>query len=181
MPTTKKHKRWPAWGDLKRALSGFDRAGLLNLVLDLYALNKTNRSFLHARFALGADTLAGYKQRIHAALFPDWNKPLRIAEARKAISEYRKANSRPEDLLELHVYWCETASRFSMDLGYADDGYFDALLRQFEAATRMLTAVNGTARRDAIKRLVGVRDRTDVGYGVRDEMSALLDRAGRAA
>ena len=178
MPAAKKRKSQPAWGDLKRALAGFDRAGLLGLVQDLYALNKTNRSFLHTRFALDADTLASYKQRIHNALFPDWNKPVRIAEAKKAISEYRKAIGRPEGLLDPHVFWCETASGFSMEYGYADEGYFDALIRQFEAAIRSLTTVNGATRRAAVDRLVGVRDRTDVGYGVRDEMNALLERAG---
>jgi len=57
---------------------------------------------------------------IHDALFPEWNKPVRIAEAKRAITEYRKAMGRPEDLLELHVFWCETASGFSMEFGYAD-------------------------------------------------------------
>ncbi len=180
MPTAKKRKSQPAWSDLKRALADFDRAGLLGLVQDLYVLNKTNQSFLHTRFALGTDTLASYKQRIYDLLFPDWNKPVRIAEAKKAISEYRKAIGRPEGLLELHVFWCESASRFSMEYGYADEGYFDALIHQFEAALKLLAAVNDAARRAAMERLVGVRDRTDVGYGVRDDMNTLLERAGHA-
>src|SRR3990167_4538968 len=110
MIAKKKPKTQPAWGNVKAKLAEFNRAGLLTLVQDLHALSKTNQSFLHARFFLGTDSLAVYKKRIHDALFPDWNKPVRVAEARKAIAEYRKAIGRPEGLLELHVFWCETAS-----------------------------------------------------------------------
>jgi len=178
MIAKKKPKTQPAWGDVKAKLAEFDRAGLLALVQDLYVLNKVNQSFLHARFALGTDSLAVYKKRIHDALFPDWNKPVRAAEARKAIAEYRKAVGRSEGLLELHVFWCETASGFSMEFGYADEGYFNALLRQYEAALKQLGAVAEPIRRTAISRLKGVRERTDVGYGVQDEMSWLLEHAG---
>lgn len=181
MTAKKRSKTQPAWGDVKAKLAEFDRAGLLALVQDLYALNKTNQSFLHARFSLGTNSLAVYKKRIHDALFPDWNKPVRVAEARKAIAEYRKAIGQPEGLLELHVLWCETASGFSMDLGYADEGYFNALLRQFEAALKQLGAVAEPTQRTAITRLKAVRDRTQVGYGVQDEMSWLLKRAGLAS
>lgn len=177
MAAKKKPKTQPAWGDVKAKLAEFDRAGLLALTQDLYTLNKTNQSFLHARFSLGTDSLAVYKKRIHDALFPDWNKPVRVAEAKKAITEYRKAIGQPEGLLELHVFWCETASGFSMDLGYADEGYFNALLRQFETALKQLGAVAEPIRRTAIARLKAVRDRTQVGYGVQDEMSWLLGRA----
>ncbi len=181
MTAKKRSKTQPAWGEVKTRLAEFDRAGLLALVQDLYTLNKINQSFFHARFSLGTNSLAVYKKRIHDALFPDWNKPVRVAEARKAITEYRKAIGQPEGLLELHVFWCETASGFSMEFGYADEGYFNALLRQFEAALKQLDAVAGPIRRTAIARLNAVRDRTQVGYGVQDEMSWLLERADLAS
>jgi hypothetical protein len=43
-----------------------------------------------------------------------------------------------------------------------------------------LRGMNETSRKSAIERLVAVRDRTDVGYGVKDDMGYLLDRAGVA-
>lgn len=178
MAAKKKPKTHPSWGDVKTKLAEFDRAGLLGLVQDLYALNQTNRSFLHARFSLGANALDAYKKRIHDALFPDWNKQVRVAEAKKALAEYRKAIGEPGGLLELHVFWCETASGFVMEFGYADEGYFDALLRQFEAALKELSLIDEATRQSTIARLTVVRDRTDVGYGVQDDMNWLLERAG---
>jgi len=43
----------PTWTDVKRQLADFDKAGLLALVQDLYAANKDNQEFLHARLGLG--------------------------------------------------------------------------------------------------------------------------------
>lgn len=180
MPAVRKTKPQPSWSDVKAKLAHFDRVALIGLVADIYALSKTNQLFLHARFSLGKDSLATYKRRIHDALSPDWNEPVRIADAKKAISEYRKAIGRPEGVLELRLFWCEAASSFSMDFGYADEGYFDALLLQFEAALNALKGMSETSRKSAIERLVAVRDRTDVGYGLKDDMSYLLDRTGVA-
>jgi hypothetical protein len=155
MPAVRKSKSQPSWSDIKAKLAHFDRVALVGLVADLYALSKSNQSFLHARFSLRTDSLATYKRRIHDALSPDGNKPVRIADVKKAVSEYRKAIGRPEGLLELRLFWCE-------------------------AALNALRGMNETSRKSAIERLVAVRDRTDVGYGVKDDMGYLLDRAGVA-
>lgn len=177
MSARKESKLGSSWSSVKTKLAAMDHVELVALLRDLYALSKANQSFLRARFSLGTDVLESYKKRIRVALFPDWNKPVRVAEAKKAIMEYRKAIGRPDDLLELYLFWCETASEFSMEFGYADEGYFDALLRQYEAAIKMLDVVDGTIRREAIERLGRVCHRTEVGYGVQDEMNWLLERA----
>lgn len=49
----------------------FDRAGLLGLLQDLYAANKDNQAFLHARLSLGDDVLKPYKTAIDRWLWPD--------------------------------------------------------------------------------------------------------------
>jgi hypothetical protein len=51
----------PSWKAVKEALQSFDRAGLLGLVQDLYARDKGNKAFLHARLGLGSDQLAPYR------------------------------------------------------------------------------------------------------------------------
>jgi hypothetical protein len=54
----------PGWIDVKAKLAGFDRLGLLGLIQDLYAAHQDNRTFLHARFGLGKDVLAPYKEAL---------------------------------------------------------------------------------------------------------------------
>ena len=42
-------KTLPSWKAVKAALQSFDRAGLLGLIQDLYAVDEDNEAFLHAR------------------------------------------------------------------------------------------------------------------------------------
>ena len=183
-PTTDKHKRpktKPTWTDVKRQLADFDHAGLTQLIADLYAFHKNNQTFLHARFALGANPLDGYKKRISVALAPDISRKrhveISVATAKKAISEYTKAIGDPMGVLELRVFWCETAVKFSMEFGYADEGYFAALVRQYRDACQTLSALDGEILEKYIERLEYVRDDADMGYGVHDDMSDLLGEA----
>jgi len=66
----KRPKAKPIWTDVKAKLSEFDRAGLMQLVADLYAFHRDNQAFLHARFSLGQHPLDNYKKRIALALAP---------------------------------------------------------------------------------------------------------------
>nr|VFJ93591.1 MAG: hypothetical protein BECKH772A_GA0070896_1005811 [Candidatus Kentron sp. H]VFJ94200.1 MAG: hypothetical protein BECKH772B_GA0070898_1005711 [Candidatus Kentron sp. H]VFK00878.1 MAG: hypothetical protein BECKH772C_GA0070978_1005411 [Candidatus Kentron sp. H] len=70
----------PTWRDVKAILAGRGQAELLRLVADLYALNAGNKSFIHSRYALGAQPLESYRSIISDALYPDVdrNKPIRV-------------------------------------------------------------------------------------------------------
>src|SRR6266702_2292866 len=121
----------PIWTDVKTKLASFDRMGLISLIQDLYAANKGNQTFLHARFGLGQDVLKPYKDTLDRWLWPDVlrNQNTSVAKAKQAISSYRKAVGELAGLAELMVYYCETAAGFCNDIGNQDEGYFDALVR----------------------------------------------------
>ena len=61
----------PTGTDVKGALRGFDRLGLLNLIRDLYSADRDNQSFLLARLGLGEDVLKPYKETLDRWLWPD--------------------------------------------------------------------------------------------------------------
>lgn len=174
-------KSSPSWSDVKAKLADFDRAGLLGLVQDLYAASKDNQAFLHARFGLGDDVLKPYKTTIERWLWPDVlkNQDTSVAKAKKAIADYKKAIGEPEGLAELMVFYCERAAGFSNDIGLQDEGYFDALVRMFEQALKVIAALPNTARQALLDRLDDVR-RTchNFGYGVGDDMDELLAEHG---
>jgi len=85
------------WTDVKAAMARLENKQLIKLVSDLYYLSKENQAFLHARFVVGADTLAPYKKTISACMYPDvyTNKPIEVSKAKKAISSYSKAVGDP--------------------------------------------------------------------------------------
>ncbi|WP_428483762.1 hypothetical protein [Rhodopila sp.] len=171
----------PTWSDVKGKLAEFDRAGLFGIIQDLYAANKGNQSFLHARFGLGGDVLAPYKAIIDRWLWPDpiKNQDTSVATAKKAIAEYRKAAGQPEGLAELMVFYCERAAGFSNEYGMDDEGYFNALVRMFEQALKVSVTLAVGRREVMLDRLDAVRDIShNFGYGVGDDMDNLLARSG---
>ena len=172
-------KSKPTWSDIKGKLADFDRAGLIQLVSDLYSYNKDNQTFLHARFALTQNALEAYKKRISHALYPDIGRrdvDPSVTTARKAISDYTKAVGNPLGILELRVFWCETAVEFSRNYSYSDIGYFEALLRQYRDACRMLPDVSGPQLTQYLERMQKLQDDAiHIGYGVSMEMDDLLD------
>lgn len=180
----RKARSQPAWTDIKAKLANFDRRGLIGLIQDLYAAHKENRAFLHARFGAGSDALRPYKVTLDRWLWPDVlrNQDTSVAKAKQAISAYRKAVYRkavgdPAGLAELMVFYCERAAGFCNDLGNQDEGYFDALVRMFEQALKIIAQLPAPDRDVLITRLDRVRIIShNFGYGVGDDMDSLLAR-----
>ena len=73
------------------------------------------------------------------------------------------------------VFYCERAAGFCSDIGYQDDGYFDALVRMFEQTLKAIAQLSASDRRALIARLDKVRAVShNFGYGVGDDMDSLL-------
>jgi hypothetical protein len=167
----------PKWTDVKVKLTSLDRMGLIGLVQDLYAANKDNQTFLHTRFGLGRDVLKPYKETLDRWLWPDplRNQDVSVAKAKQAISSYRKAVGEPAGLAELMVFFCESAAGFSNDVGYQDEGYFNALVNMFEQAIKIARQLSAGDRDTLIVRLDRVRTIShNLGYGIGDDMDSLL-------
>ena len=159
----------------------FDRVGLLGLIQDLYAASKDNQAFLHARLHLGDDVLKPYKAAIGRWLRPDVlkNQNTSVAKAKKAITDYKKASGTADGLAELMLFYCERASGFSCDVCLDDEAYLSALVRMFEQALKAVATLPETQRPALWTRLRMVRNSShDIGYGVGEDMDALLSEHG---
>jgi hypothetical protein len=167
----------PTWTEVKAKLASLDRIALTGLIQDLYAAHKDNQTFLHTRFSMGEDVLKPYKEKLDRWLWPDMlrNQDTSVANAKQAISNYRKAIGNPAGLAELMVSYCENAVGFSNDIGYQDEGYFDALVNMFEQALKVICQLPAADRDSLIVRLERVRTTVhNLGYGVGDDMDSLL-------
>jgi hypothetical protein len=174
-----KPKSQPTWTDVKEKLADFDRTALLGLIQSLYSAHKDNQMFLHSRFGLGEDVLEPYKKIIDRWLWPDVlrNQDTSVSQAKRAISDYKKAVGDPEGLAELMVFYCEQASGFCSDICTDDEGYFDALVRMFEQALKIANALSVERRHHFVARLDRVRAIShEFGYGVGDDMDFLLSK-----
>ena len=171
----------PSWIDVKAKLADFDRLSLFGLVQGLYAASKDNQAFLHARLQLGEDVLKPYKEAIDRWLWPDVfkNQNTSVAKAKKALTDFKKAAGTAQGLAELTVFYCERASGFSCDVALDDEAYLSALVRMFEQALKAVATLPESQRPALRTRLEMVRDRShNIGYGVGDDMDALLAEHG---
>jgi len=138
-----------------------------------------NQTFLHSRFGLGEDVLEPYKKIIDRWLWPDVfrKQDTSVAQAKRAISDYKKAVGDPEGLAELMVFYCEQAAGFCSDIANDDEGYFNALVRMFEQALKLANALSVERRDHLVARLDRVRVISHkFGYGVGDDMDFLLSK-----
>ncbi len=176
---SRKKKNEPTWTDLKHSLNGLDRNGLIGLIQDLYAADKDNRVFLHSRFGLGDDVLKPYKATISRWVCPDFHQAISITKAKKAISDYRKAIGRPECLAELMIFYCEKCTAFLGYCGMDDEGYFDALVRMFEQALKVIIKLDPGLQQSFVERMERVRKPGhNYVYGVGDDMDDLMAEYG---
>jgi hypothetical protein len=171
-----KEKSSPTWIDVKASLLAFDRAGLLGLIQNLYAVSKDNEAFLHARLGLGRKQLEPYKARISKSICPDMmrNEPISISKAKKAIADYEKAIGHPEGLAELSIFYCEEAVNFLESCSMEDEGYFVALIRTYGRALTFVSKLSPAERSAYLKRLDKLRPRSRcVAWGVEDNLNDL--------
>lgn len=153
-----KKKTTPNWSDVKSKLGDLDRAGLLGLLKDLYAVSKDNKAFLHTRFAPGDDPLKSYKSVITKWINPaDVRKPMSVAKAKQAIVDYKMALGAPEGLAELAVFYCEEVFDFLAGCGMDDDAFYFALMRMFEQALQFVMLLPEAKRTSFVLRLDRVR------------------------
>ncbi len=172
-----KPKSEAAWSHVKAKLVALDRASVMGLLHDLYTASKDNQAFLHARFGLGEDVLTPYKATISRWLWPNVlrNQDVSVSKAKQAISDYKKAMGDPAGISELMVSYCEQAAGFCQDIGFQDEGYFNALVRMFEQAIKTAATLDAKGRDDYMMRLDRVREIShDFGYGVGDDMDYLV-------
>lgn len=171
-----------SWKDIKPELSGFSSLQLLGLIQDLYRLNAENVSFMHARF-LSDDTkkghLAPYMTRIQRAISPKqpWKQDIKLAEGRKAISEFKKANGNIRDTLTLMIYYVKCGNDFTLEFGDIDEGFYDSLSSMFSSVVRtLMTQQDQELFAEFLPSLEAELDRVDdqIGWGYPDELSEYL-------
>jgi hypothetical protein len=119
------------WSDVKKQINEFSRDGLTDLIKDLYELSSINKTFLQTRFCnfSNKDNLEPYKKRIQKPLIWTGNTPpsLKVSDARKAISEYKKATRDVEGTLELTLFYLCCLVKCFTDFGVSDDAYLNSI------------------------------------------------------
>ncbi len=119
------------------------------------------------------------KQTLSRRLWPNAlrNQDSSVEKAKQAIPSYRKAVGEPAGPAELMVFYCESAAGLSNDIGYQDEGYFDAQVQRFGQGMKATCKVSAGYRDALIARLDSIRTVShNFGYGVGDDIDDLLPK-----
>jgi hypothetical protein len=164
---------WPTRKEaVKAARQSFDRAGLVGLIQDLYAVDKK---------APGSDQLAPYKAVFLRRICPDLmsSQSVSISKAKKAIANYKKAIGEPTGLAELSSYNCKEAFSFLESCAFEDERYFVALIHMYDQAVKRVLDLQVAERHAYAKRLGNLRSRArPVGWGIGVELNRIWYEAG---
>ncbi len=173
MPEPKTPQGWTA---IKRHLKDWDTAQLTALVKDLYDSSSANRTFLEARTQAttsGGAALEIYRTRIVEQFFPKRGfGKLKLAEARKAVREYKKATGNAEGTIELLLTYLENGNEFTCRYGDIDERFYDSLCSVMDELVEMLKSEGPVAYAKVSDRLDHVATKASgIGWGYGDHIN----------
>ena len=181
MVASPKHKRW---AEVKTRLETFDRKGFVSLVRDLYEASPANRRFLDSRVVPASHAIEKYCRLVADAIYRDpfSRRRISVRDAGAVITEYRRSTGDLAGTVDLMLTFVEAGTEQSVDLGYGDDDYFDALENKVKAIVKALDELPATVRATAVDRLIHVRDRAkNIGWGYGDALNDVVRRLERRA
>ena len=176
-----------AWREIKTELSKLPKERLIKLLQGLHSLSPQNKAWLQAQlFPMGQDTeyLEKCRNRIINLVYdPKQKYPdmLRFRDAKKVITEYKKATKDLRGTLDLMLTYVERGHAFTNDFGDIDEPFYNTLLNMFERFATELKM--SPARRELYdlfrSRLLKMRSTSEIGWGYGDEIKDTVDKLER--
>lgn len=170
------------WLSIKKALLEYSEREFMTLIADLYGLSKQNKDFLEARFIKNDVILARYKSIVKKYIAPNepWKKSQQISikDAKKAISDYKKATNDKLGIIDLMICYVEYGTDFLCDSGDMYEQYYCSLESVFYDALKLMKTfqyeeiISFKLRLEAV-----VKQAEDIGWGYYDTISDMLNEA----
>lgn len=175
-------KKSTKWLEIRKVLSKCSERDLIGLVGDLYALSQSNKDFLEARFIKNDKVLARYKDLIKKYIAPSepWKNHQRISlkDAKKAISDYKKATDDTLGLIDLMVCYVEYGTDFLCEFGDMYEQYYCSLESVFSNILKLMNNFEHEEISNFEQRLrIVVKKAEHMGWGYYDSISDMLNTA----
>jgi hypothetical protein len=175
------------WALIRQQTKDWSRPALLALIKVLHDNSADNRDFLRARFQAedaGGEALELFRKRIVEQFFPrrGYGK-LKLAEARKAIRDYRKATGNIAGTIDLMLTYVENGTAFTREFGDINEAYYNSLESVMNEMAGLLCNEGAELYprfRGRIRHLVSYADHIGWGYGdyLREQVGFLENEFG---
>ncbi len=170
------------WLEIKKIINKCSEADLKRIIGELYALSKTNKNFLDARFLRDSKALKRYEADIQKYISPyePWKstQQVSIKEAKKVLSDYKKATNDKMGLIHLMIHYVECGTHFLCEFGDMYAQYYNSLLSVFENALALMKTFPDEDVQDYIDRMQGISTQAfGMGWGYSDSIACMLRKA----
>ena len=180
-------KKSTGWQNMRRQLDDWSKPALIALVKDLHDASPDNRDFLLARFQAEENAgaaLEKYRHKIVEQFFPvRGDGKLKLAEARKAIRDYRKATGNLTGTIDLMLTYVENGTEFTHEFGDINESFYNSLESVLNEMAQLLLREGSEFYprfRKRVQRLATRADGIGWGYGdaLRDQVYQLESELG---
>lgn len=173
----------PTWTDIRRKLGQTDMDYVIGIVKALFDFSKENRTFLASRLFPDTDwsaLLEKYRKQVRDAVFPDPPRQLRLGDARKAISAYRKATSDLAGTAELMLIFVESGTDCGATYGVDYEPFYTSLESMLDDLIEILCDERNHGLLERFReRVCALEEKAgDIGWGYSDYVSERLAEVG---
>jgi hypothetical protein len=124
--------------ELKKLLKEQNQKELIELISELYKLNKDVQHYLSNKF-IGEEAIIDLyektKKKINDEFFPDRGfGKMRLGEAKNTISNFKKLTSDAFRTLDLMIYYVELGTKFTNTYGDIDSRFYDSMVSMYNKA-----------------------------------------------
>lgn len=122
--------------DLKKRLKDYEQKELIDLVVEVFKASKEAENYLSSKF-IGDEVIEElYKKarkKIENEFFPDRGfGKLRLAEAKKEITAFKKATNDKKRTVDLMLFYVEQGVEFTCSYGDINESFYSSMVKMFD-------------------------------------------------
>ncbi|MCD8501943.1 MAG: DUF6155 family protein [Bacillaceae bacterium] len=162
---------------LKKQLKTYDQTEFIELILDCYRKSDEMKTFLTTKF-VGESAIEELheitKEKNMRRILSEKRHPkLRLAEAKKAITDFKKLCHDEAKIIDVMVYYVELGVEFTNDYGDINAAFYNSLISTFAAIVDLLNQKEDAsltlAFRDRLEDIVYASAHIGWGLGINTE------------
>jgi hypothetical protein len=165
--------------ELNKQLKTYKAEELVSIIIDCYKSSADVKKYIHMMLepeSTENQLFDEAKKKILHQFYPDRGEPkLKLAEAKKAISEFVKLSNNQVKMIELMIYYVELGVEFTNDYGDMYESYYDSMASMYQNVLNKIND-NGSGLyhvfQDRLRAIV--RNTSGVGWGFHDQLADLF-------
>jgi len=165
--------------ELKRNLKELDQNELIGIIVNLYKLNNDVKDYLAVNL-IGEEMIQELferaKQEIEHEFFPvNGFGKLRLAKAKKAISDFKKLTSDYVKALDLKLCYVEFGTEFTNTYGDIDERFYDSMESTYIKVVKACEKDEVLFEQFHDRLLAVVEDSGRIGWGYHDNLKIIFN------